>query len=221
MHSPHQIMTGDKFLIFDFDGTVADTLELSLNTFNLIAHEYDCKPIIKEDWFMLRTMRYQDLTKEYGISNTKMTLILLRIRKEIKARVNELKPIENISNSLLQIRNSGLRMGILTSNSAYNVGMFLKYNHLSDFIDFIYSDKSFFGKDIVLRRLLDHENILKEDVIYVGDETRDIEASRKVGIPVIAVAWGFHNRKTLASHNPDQIADTPGDLLGCIQKILT
>ncbi|HEX2921412.1 MAG TPA: HAD hydrolase-like protein, partial [Bacteroidales bacterium] len=121
---------------------------------------------------------------------------------------------------LLQIRNSGLRMGILTSNSAYNVGMFLKYNHLSDFIDFIYSDKSFFGKDIVLRKLLNHEKILKEDAIYVGDETRDIEASRKVGIPVIAVVWGFHNRKTLASLNPDQIADTPEDLMGCIQKIL-
>lgn len=214
-------MTGNKYLIFDFDGTIADTIELGLNTFNLIAAEYNCTPINKEDWFMLRTTKPQELIKAYGISNIKLTLILLRIRKEIKARVHELKPIKSISNSLLEIKNSGLRMGILTSNSGYNVGMFLKNNQLSDFIDFIYTGKSFFGKDIVLGRLLDHENILKENLIYVGDETRDIEASKRIGVPIIAVAWGFHNREILASLNPDQIADTPADLFGCVQKILT
>lgn len=213
-------MTGNKFIIFDFDGTIADTIEQGLTTFNLIAPEFNCTLIKEEDWVMLRTMKPQELTKAYGISNIKLTLIILRIRRELKARIHELKPIKGIISSLKELKNSGLRMGILTSNSRSNVEMFLKNNHMSDFVDFIYSGKSFFGKDKVLRRLFDFENILKENAIYVGDETRDIEASKRIGIPVIAVAWGFHNRDLLASLNPDQIADTPEDLSGCVQEIL-
>jgi phosphoglycolate phosphatase len=213
-------MMGLKYIIFDFDGTIADTIELGLDIFNSIAPEYDCAPIKEEDWFMLRTMKPQELIKEYGISNIKLTLILFRVRKEMKAHANELKPVKNIAGSLMEIKNSGLRMGILTSNSRNNVEMFLNNNQLSNLIDFIYSGKSFFGKDRVLRRLFDHENIPKENVIYVGDETRDIEASRRAGIPVIAVSWGFHNRDILASLKPDQIAETPEDLYDCIRKIL-
>ncbi len=214
-------MTGNIYIIFDFDGTIADTIELGLSTFNLIASEYDCKPVREEDLAMLRTMKPQELIKTYGISNIKLTLILLRIRKELKARIHELKPIKGILNSLMEIKNSGLRMGILTSNSRNNVEMFLDNNQMTDFVDFIYSGRSFFGKDKVLRRLFANEKILKENTIYVGDETRDIEASVRIGIPVISVAWGFHNRDILASLNPDQIAETPEDLFGCIQKILS
>ncbi len=214
-------MAGNKYIIFDFDGTIADTIELGLSTFNSIASEYDCKPVKEKDLAMLRTMRPQELVKAYGISNIKLTLILLRVRKELKARIHELKPVKGIFNSLIEIKNSGLRMGILTSNSRKNVEMFLDNNQMSDFVDFIYSGKSLFGKNLILKKLFDNENILKDNAIYVGDETRDIEASKRIGIPVIAVVWGFHDREILASLNPDQIAETPEDLFGCVQKILS
>lgn len=214
-------MAGNKYIIFDFDGTIADTIELGLSTFNSIASEYDCKPVKEKDLAMLRTMRPQELVKAYGISNIKLTLILLRVRKELKARIHELKPVKGIFNSLNEIKNSGLRMGILTSNSRKNVEMFLDNNQMSDFVDFIYSGKSLFGKNLILKKLFDNENILKDNAIYVGDETRDIEASKRIGIPVIAVVWGFHDREILASLNPDQIAETPEDLFGCVQKILS
>lgn len=214
-------MSNIKYIILDFDGTIADTIDLALNIYNRICPEYNCKPVKDEDWEILHTRRPQDLIKEVGMTNLKLVLILLRIRKEISNLIPELKPIKNIIDSLKEIKNTGLRLGILTSNSKYNVKAFLENNDLSEVVDFIYSGKSFFGKDRVLIRLFDHEKISKENVIYIGDETRDIEASKKVGIPVIAVSWGLNKKDLLATLHPNQIADTPEDLFGCVQQIIT
>ncbi|MBN2763287.1 MAG: HAD hydrolase-like protein [Bacteroidales bacterium] len=208
-----------KYIILDFDGTIADTLGMAIKIFNRIAPEYDCKPINGEDWELIRTKRPQDLLKVYGVTNFKLVLILLRIRKEMSRLIPEIVPVKNITDALRVIKKSGLRLGILTSNSRFNVSAFLEDNGLSEVIDFIYSGKSLFGKDRVLLRLFDHENISPENVIYIGDETRDIEASKKAGIPVIAVAWGLNKKDFLASLHPDQIADTPEELFGCIQQI--
>ena len=112
-------------------------------------------------------------------------------------------------------------MGILTSNSVRNASKFADINNLSGLFDFIYSGRSLFGKEKVIRRMLIHENLSVDRVIYVGDETRDIEASKKAGIPVVAVSWGLHRREVLASLSPDQIADGPEELQGCLLRILT
>lgn len=208
-----------KYIILDFDGTIADTLGMAIKIFNRIAPEYDCKPINGEDWELIRTERPQDLLKVYGVTNFKLVLILLRIRKEMSRLIPEIKPVANITDALRVIKNSGLRLGILTSNSKFNVNAFLVNNGLSEVVDFIYSGKSLFCKDRVLMRLFDHEKISAKNVIYIGDETRDIEASKKAGIPVIAVSWGLNRKDFLASLHPDQIADTPEELFGCVQRI--
>lgn len=208
-----------KYIIFDFDGTIADTLGMAINIFNRIAPEYDCKPINGEDWELIRTKRSQDLLQVYGVTNFKLVLLLLRIRKELSRLIPEILPVENITDALKAIKDMGLRLGILTSNSRSNVSAFLENNGLSGAIDFIYSGKSLFGKDKVLNRLFDNEKISAENAIYVGDEARDIEASKKACIPVIAVTWGLNKKDLLASLHPDQIADTPEELIKCIQRI--
>ena len=188
-------MRRTKFVIFDFDGTIADTLGLGLRIYNEIALEFNLVAISDDIREMLRAKKLQEILKTYGISNRKFFLLSLKIK------------------------NAGYKLGILTSNSSNNVSRFLDINSLSDMIGFIYSGKSIFGKDRVIRHMLTHENIPEKDVIYVGDETRDIEASKKAGIPVIAVTWGLNRREVLASLLPDNIADEPKDLLPAVQQI--
>lgn len=209
-----------NYIIFDFDGTVADTLELSFDIYNSIAHEYGCKPARKEDRELLKTRKPQEILVSYGITKLKLFSLLLRMRKELAAHIPDVKPAKDVIPALRDIKNAGFSMGILTSNSVRNVSMFLDVNNLSDTFDFIYSGKSYFGKTKVIKRLLDHEGISPESVIYVGDETRDVEASRKAGIRVIAVTWGLSPVEPLAATHPDQMAETPGELLSCIRRIL-
>jgi phosphoglycolate phosphatase len=54
-------------------------------------------------------------------------------------------------------------------------------------------------------------------VIYVGDETRDIEAARKIQIQVIAVSWGFNSREVLAEQKPDFLISHPSQLIEVVR----
>ncbi len=210
-----------KYVVFDFDGTIADTLDLALKLYNKVAHEYNCKPVSEADREKISSGKPQELLKAYGVTNIKLFTLMLRIRKELSKHIPETELIKEIGTSLYEIKNAGYRLGILTSNSGDNVRMFLERNSLSGIIDFIYSGKSLFGKDKVIRRMLDRENLTRQNIIYVGDETRDIEASKKAGIPVIAVSWGLSRRDILASMLADQIADEPKELLGCVELIFS
>ena len=70
-----------------------------------------------------------------------------------------------------------------------------------------------------MKKVLHREHLSQDAVIYVGDETRDIEMSKKLHIPIVAVAWGFNAGKTLASLDPDALVHAPKDLLKSFQKI--
>ena len=213
-------MKAPFYIILDFDGTIADTLDLALGIYNRIAPEYGCRPagIAERELFSNRKTR--ELLMTFGISRLKLLTLLMRIRKEMSKHIQEMKPVSGMENSLLAIRNTGVRMGILTSNSVDNVRIFLDLNNLSELFDFIYSGKSFLGKAKLIRKLILEEHLDAHRIIYAGDETRDIEASKAAGIPVIAVTWGFCRREVLSSLSPDQIADKPEELPACISRIL-
>ena len=212
-------MNDSLYIIFDFDGTIADTLELGMGVFNRIAPEYNCLPIGPEERELFRTTKPQELLEAYGISRLKLLTLTLRMRKEMKKHVSEMNLFTGMEAALREISNAGYRTGILTSNSVVNVSKFLEINKLSGLVDFIYSGRSFLGKEKVIRKVLIHERIPAGRVVYVGDETRDIEASKAAGIPVIAVSWGLNRRDLLASLSPDQIADKPEDLLPCARRV--
>ena len=51
------------------------------------------------------------------------------------------------------------------------------------------------------------------DVLYVGDETRDIEAAREAGLAMTAVTWGYNSEQALSALGPQHIVRSPGELL--------
>lgn len=209
------------YIVLDFDGTIADTLEMALGVYNRISSEYGLMPIDHANRELFRTSMPQELMKTFGISKLKMLTLTLRIRKEMTRHLPEMLPFAGIDAALKEIRNTGCRLGILTSNSVENVRKFLAVNNMASLFDFVYSGRSFLGKEKVIRKVLIHEQIPAGRVVYVGDETRDIEASRAAGIPVIAVSWGLNRRELLASLLPDHIADRPEELPDRVRQILT
>lgn len=208
-----------KNIIFDFDGTIADSLNLALKIYNHIAPEYNLKLISQKDKELLRSKKPQESLKEYGVSTFKLPLLVMRMRKELNNHIAEVTPIDDISESLYKIKKLNFTLGILTSNSRESVNKFLENNNLREIFNFIHSAKHFFGKDTAIQRLLAKNNISKENVVYVGDETRDIEAAKKIKIPIVSVSWGFNSRNALAALQPNQIADEPKELPACLQKI--
>ena len=57
----------------------------------------------------------------------------------------------------------------------------------------------------------------KYQVIYVGDETRDIRSARRSKIGIAAVTWGFNSAAILQEYQPDYLVNRPQQLLDVIK----
>ncbi len=214
------LMEAKKYMVFDFDGTLADTLDLAFSIYNRIAPEYNMQNISMEEVDVLRSRKPQEFLKSFGLSRLRLMALLLRMQKELHQHITEAGLAKGMETALRNLRNAGYSLGVLTSNSRDNVMKFLDHKSLSGVMDFIYSGKSLFGKDKVITRMLGREKIERHQIVYIGDETRDIEACRKAGIRVIAVSWGLNSRDLLASLHPDSLADDPAELLPLAREIL-
>lgn len=140
------------------------------------------------------------------------------MRSQFNDRINELKPFPGIKAALIELKERGYHLGILTSNDRANVQIFTNNHGLDDLFDFIHSEMNLFGKGRVLKHLLSKSNLERDDVIYVGDETRDIKAAQKANIKAIAVSWGFNSPEVLAAHNPDFLIHQPRELIAVIEN---
>lgn len=209
-----------KYVLFDFDGTLTQSVELALQIYNRIAPQYKCKPIDMKAIGVLSSGNPEQFFKQYGVTRFKLLLLVLRIRRELKKELHNLKPMPGISDVLAELRYSGYKLGIVTSNARKNVTAFLKNNEITDYFGFVRTAGNFFGKQKVFFRLLKRLRTSGRNVVYVGDETRDITASRKAGIHIISVCWGLTPVDALQAMKPDQTAANPSELPEKIRKVL-
>ena len=205
-----------KVILFDFDGTIADTYQAIAKITNQLSAEFGYKTLDQEELLLIKNLSSREIVKRSEISVFKLPFLVRRVRSELSKEIGELEPIAGIEQVLKELKNQGYTLGIVTSNNRENVDIFLQKNQLAKLFRYIYSGTAIFGKHRVLNQVIREQGIPKTDVIYVGDETRDIRSARKSRIPIVAVSWGFNAAQILAAHKPDYQATHPVELLTAI-----
>ena len=201
-----------KVIIFDFDGTLADTIDILLNITNRLSAEFGFKSATKEELAQLSNLTSWQILRYSGISIFKFPLLIRKLKAELRNEIPNIQLFPGIKEVLLELKKLGFQLGIITSNSRENVLASLEKNGLQGTFTFIYSGSTF-GKHKVINRWLKREHINAEEVVYVGDEIRDIDAAKKTGIKIIAVSWGFNSQSALAAQNPDFLIERPQELI--------
>jgi len=207
-----------KILIFDFDGTIADSFSKTLEISNKLAEEFKIHRIKKEEVEMIKNMSYRNIIDYLKIPVFKIPLLVNRLKKELYKNITSIKPVEGLQVVLEGLKSKNYTLGILTSNSIYSVKKFLENNQL-DFFDFIESTSKIWSKNTTLNKLIKKNDFPLEKIIYIGDEIRDINAAKKAGVKMISVTWGYNSKNSLKQNSPDHIIDTPKELFETIEKI--
>ena len=203
-------------LIFDFDGTLADTLAFTINSALEINRKLKLLNDEKIDFEKFRSVNSTDFVKDLEISNLKLIYFLLKYQRKLVKEIYNIKTFNDLPEVIRQLNNLGVKMGIATSNSRKNVNKFLINNDL-EYFDFIYTSINYFNKNKMLEKAVKKYNLNKENVIYIGDEIRDINAAKESGVKVASVTWGYNFESILAEHKPDYIINQPKDLLNLVK----
>ena len=205
-------------VIFDFDGTLANSITVGFKLANIIIEKLGMAAITDDEFALLRNKSYKDIIKAYNIPLWQIPKLLLQLRNSVKKNLDQVHPFPGIASLLHSLEAENMRLFVLTSNSRDIVSSFLERHEITVFED-IYSEKNIFGKAKAIERFLKLQKLSKEEVLYVGDEVRDAEACNSIGVDCVSVTWGFNAREILEQHNPRYIADTPQDLHKIIKTL--
>ncbi len=205
-----------KYVIFDFDGTIADTLPFSFQKFLEIAKllkidDLSDKEIIKE----IRSKSYQELLKgSFKRAWLKLPYVVNMIKNmqvELEKEMENIKFFSGVKKLLFNLKKAEYKLAIISSNRIENINVFIKHNNINIF-DFVHGKTDLFGKAGYLEKFFKDFKLDKSKVIYIGDEIRDVEACKKVGIKMIGVSWGLHTVEALKKNGVDYIARKPEEI---------
>ena len=201
-----------RHVLFDFDGTIVDSMAVAARLINLAAAKYKFRPIGEEELTRLRALPILERFRALHIPMYKIPAMAIELMKRYQKHIASLCPFDGISEVLRELSQKGLSLSILSSNSRSNVVEFLRRNDL-DFFDSVHGISSLFGKDKAIGGFMRNHGLERNELVYVGDEHRDIMACKANGIPVVAVSWGYDPVELLAEAGPDFIASSPSEIV--------
>lgn len=198
-------------IIFDFDGTIADSFEIIVSIIKKLTHfkgELDEASV-----YELRQQPIKSIIKKLNIHSWQLPLLLMRGRFMMKRRIDEVRLFSGMAKTIEELHAEGHNLFIVSSNSPHNVIEFLKQHRLDEsFVD-IEGNVSLFAKEKALTKLLKKNSLNPRETWYVGDELRDIDAATSTELRSIAVTWGFTDKNSLTTHQPTAVADKPTDIM--------
>lgn len=201
-------------VIFDFDGTIADSSHLTFQIYEKLSLSFGLRAFTEEEIIELKALSIQEKLKRHQISIFQVPRLARKTRKIVSELMTEIKPFEKMKDVLLSLKSEGHEIGIVSSNSKKNILKFLLHYDFP-IPKLMYGKASFFGKRKHLKKM--HRKYKSKEAYYVGDEMRDILACEKLDIKMIAVTWGFDDESILKESHPDFIAHTPLDILRIVR----
>ena len=120
-----------------------------------------------------------------------------------------------IEDMLRELKNAGKRLIVATSKPEEMAVRILEHFEIADYFEVIGGDRREVGRDNkakVIDYVLETMQAKKDDVIMIGDRKFDIEGAHAIGIPCIAVEYGYGDRDEFEAHGADYIAKTTEDV---------
>lgn len=206
-----------KNVLFDFDGTLANSLELGYEVMELLCdrHGYDCLP--KEQYRILGT---RQAIKEMGIPLWRLPRLMREGRRLMSSRICEVSPVDGIVEAVKGLAQLNVSLGVVTSNSGNNVQTWLAHYGISQYFDIILGGGGLLRKERCIRKVMGRHNIKAHELLYVGDESRDVKACHRLKIHCVAVTWGLDLEEKLRVDNPESLINTPAELLPLVRENL-
>jgi phosphoglycolate phosphatase-like HAD superfamily hydrolase len=202
-----------KAVIFDLDGTLANTLPLCIAAFRAAIEPLAARKISDEE-----------IIATFGPSEEGTVMALaphdfdkgvadyLQFYEQLHLMCPE--PFEGMKELLTMLQQRNIRISMVTGKGKLSAELSLEKFGLTHFFEQVEAGiKSGPSKPEGIQRILDsYIGIKNEEVIYVGDAPSDIDACRKVGIPIVAAAWAeTAEPEKLIPLNPDYLFYTLTD----------
>lgn len=210
-----------RAVLYDFDGTLADTTELVLECYRLTMQHHlgEVPPV--EEWLRgFGTPLEVQMNRFAGSPlQCEEMIATYRLHQEEHAE-RYIRPFPGVIETLDALRERGMRLAIVTSRHRESTLRALDLCGLTDRFPEIVSPEDVSSPKphpepvlVALRRL----EVAAEEAIFVGDSPHDIAAGRSAGTDTAGVLWGPFSRAVLEAERPTHLFERPEDVLRLLE----
>jgi phosphoglycolate phosphatase len=192
-----------KLVIFDFDGTLADSFPWFLSVFDNVAEKYGFKRLDLSNIETLRGLDARQIMAQYQVPLWKIPFIAQHVHMLMERDSGSINLFPGISDALRRLAEQGAILALVTSNSQVNALRVLGPENAALFSHFE-CGASIFGKASRLRNVLSATKVSPDQAILIGDEIRDARAAAQASIAFGAVSWGFNRLDTLIANGASE-----------------
>lgn len=196
-----------KLAIFDFDGTLADSLPWAASVVNEFADQYGFQRIDPNDHEQLRNFEAKQLMQHLGVKMWKVPQMAIHVRRRMSEEIERIPMFPGVGEMLRQLVQAGMILAVVSSNSEANVRRVLGPQNAALIRDFD-CGAAVFGKASKLKAVFRRCQVEPNQAILIGDEIRDAVAARKVKMAFGAVSWGYTNPDALRTQQPEEFFTT-------------
>lgn len=209
-----------KLAIFDFDGTLFNTVDDVIVNFNRALKANDFPTLTREEYIERLGGNIDDIVSL--ILNDRNTPKNINIIKReygklyAASKKENSKPFPDILNLLNDLERKGVLIAINSNRTTPSIKLFVE-KYLSD-IDFLeieghnmeYPSKpSPFG----VNRIIKKAEVSLDETIYIGDSKTDIKTAQNAGIECVIVKWGYGNQLDYENEYILGVVDEPYDII--------
>lgn len=211
-----------KIVILDFDGTIADTRPVILNTFHRTLDAMNLPQHSDEEiaaTIGLPLMEAFPVLEPMDKERAAMcTETYRRIFDDVNSEIG-VPMFPHVADTLRQLHSQGLTLTIATSRGYKSAADFIRGFRLDDIIQFIIA-----AEDVrhakpdpePVLKTLKHYNMKPEDAVVVGDTHFDILMGRNAGCTTVGVTYGNGSRESLTEAGADAVIDDFADIANLI-----
>jgi phosphoglycolate phosphatase len=203
-----------SLVIFDLDGTLADSFPWFQRNVNEVADRFGFRRVREEDVDTLRHASTREILSHLQVPRWKLPFIARHMRRLKTEQAVSIPLFDGVEAMLTTLAANGVRLALVSSDTEANARE--KLGPSAALISDFDCAASIFGKPAKFRRVLKRAGVKPAQAIAIGDETRDIEAARATGIACGAVTWGYAARQALIDRKPDLVFERMEEIAGAV-----
>jgi len=212
---PYAPVMPSRLIIFDFDGTLADSFPWFRSVLNIVGARHGLRRVEPEEVEAMRLLPTREILRSLRVPPWKLPA-LTRDLRALKAEAAAGIPLfPGVPEMLRDLAQGGAVVAIASSDGEASIRLTL--GAAAAPISHFACGASLFGKAPKLRQVLRAAGVPAAAAVYIGDETRDAEAAAKAGVPFGAVTWGYAAPAALLARAPGRVFETPADILRLLE----
>ena len=202
-----------RAILFDWDGTLADTAEATYRCYERMFREFEIG-FDRDVYARTYSPNWYETFRSLGLPEHRWAAADERwlqhfAEESIALMHGALDVVEHLANN-------GFDVAVVTSGSRDRVTREMAHHGIAPWLR-----ASVFGTDVVkkkphpeaLLRCLDALGVAPDEAAYVGDSPEDVRMARAAKVYAVAVPGGYPNREALLAAGPDAFVSTLPELL--------